>query len=234
MENQVQTVGASVKKFYSDVMEDLLPPDSLDPGKVANSEFILEQFSDVEVCKKLKPMAKKGPLKVDIGQLRKCSKAPGTVEKNHVAKNSRHGTLGVDNPSVSPVQNSSEKVARSELLGPGPFNNRNMLNGLAESAEASVSLGNTDFCSSQDLERNCKTSHQGTPSACSASSDSTHDDLIGHSTNEAATRNEATRDPSMHSLPSDTSLLESGLAQSNEREKSPSSLGGISTVSQGK
>lgn len=37
VENHVQKVRASVREFYSDVMEDLLPPSSLGPEEVANS-----------------------------------------------------------------------------------------------------------------------------------------------------------------------------------------------------
>ncbi|KAJ8435114.1 hypothetical protein Cgig2_020757 [Carnegiea gigantea] len=40
VENQMRTVGASVKRFYSDVMEDLLPPSSLDPMKEEHSSIV--------------------------------------------------------------------------------------------------------------------------------------------------------------------------------------------------
>lgn len=49
----------------------------------------------------------------------------------------------VDNSSASPVKNSSERAAQSELMMiPGPFSNGSygtMLTGLAEPAEASIS-----------------------------------------------------------------------------------------------
>lgn len=233
MENQVQTVGASVKKLYSDVIEDLLPPSSLDPGKVASSEFILEQFSDVEVCKKPKLMIKKENLKVDIGQLRKRSKAPGSIEKNPLAVTSTHGTHSADNSSASLAQDSSEKVARSGLSVPGSFSNRAMLRGSAEPAVPSVSSGNTDYHSSEVSERTFTTFDQETPSACLASSDSAQNNLAGDSTYETETRNKAIPDLSMHRLPSNTSLLESELNQSNEREKDLSSAEGCTAVSQG-
>lgn len=47
VENQVQTVGSSVKKFYSDVMQDLLPPSSMDTAKGADSDLPLELYADV-------------------------------------------------------------------------------------------------------------------------------------------------------------------------------------------
>lgn len=40
VENQMQTVGASVKRFYSDVMQDLLLPSSLDPMKEEHSSIV--------------------------------------------------------------------------------------------------------------------------------------------------------------------------------------------------
>ncbi|XAR72563.1 hypothetical protein NMG60_11019248 [Bertholletia excelsa] len=50
--NQVQTVGASVKKFYSDVMQDLLPPSSVDPVKA--SDLSLNPYGDFGIHKKPK------------------------------------------------------------------------------------------------------------------------------------------------------------------------------------
>ncbi|KAK4794445.1 hypothetical protein SAY86_012439 [Trapa natans] len=199
VENQVQSVGACVKKFYSDVMEDFLPP-SHDPGKVKSFEM-LEQFNDVEVCKKPKPLEVKEPLKVDITQLRKRPKAP------------------------SHVQNSSDIVA------PGSLHDVTMLKGLAESEVASASSGNNDFCSSQVLQRNFVTSRKESPLACLGLSDCTQHDPIGHNSDEAETRDEVTRDPSMHPLPCCTSLPESGLVQNIEWEKTLSSSEGFSVVS---
>ncbi|CAI9299688.1 unnamed protein product [Lactuca saligna] len=44
VENQVQTVGASMKRFCSDVMQDLLPPSSKDLSKVASAELLLNPY----------------------------------------------------------------------------------------------------------------------------------------------------------------------------------------------
>ncbi|KAI4331096.1 hypothetical protein MLD38_029319 [Melastoma candidum] len=44
VEDQVESVGASVRKFYSEVMQDLDPPSSLDPGKVTAPEIALEKW----------------------------------------------------------------------------------------------------------------------------------------------------------------------------------------------
>lgn len=44
VENQVQTMGASMKRFCSDVMQDLLPPSSKDLSKVASAELLLNPY----------------------------------------------------------------------------------------------------------------------------------------------------------------------------------------------
>lgn len=235
VENQVQTVGASVKKFYSDVVEDMLPPSSLNPGKVTNSEFVLEQFNHVEVCKKPKPMIKKEPLRTDISQLQKRSKAAGSVGNNHAVVTSTLGTHGVDNSFPPPVLDGSEKVApRCELFHPGSLNNGTMPKGSVEPAELSVSSEKNDCQSSEVLKRNFDMSHQENPSACLASSESAQGDLTGESNDETETRNEAIPDHLVHYLPSNTSLLESESAQHSGNAKFLSSSEGFSVVSQGK
>ncbi|KAK4796481.1 hypothetical protein SAY86_028807 [Trapa natans] len=230
VENQVQTVGASVKKFYSDVMEDLLPSPSLDPGKVANSEFVLEPFNHVEICKKPKPMIKKEPLKVDIGQFTKRSKAAGIEETNHAAVTSTVGTHVVDNLLPSTVLDGSENVAPpSELFPPTSFNNCTLLNGSVES-EVPVNSGETDYQSSEVLKRNFKMSHQEISSACLASSESDQGDLLDEGNGETETRNEAISIPLVHYFPSNKSLLESESAQRSRSAKSNASIEGLSVV----
>ncbi|KAI3457150.1 hypothetical protein Pfo_013813 [Paulownia fortunei] len=55
VENQVQKVGVSVKKFYSEVMQDLLPPSCVDPVKVAAGDLSLNPYTHTDVNKKPKP-----------------------------------------------------------------------------------------------------------------------------------------------------------------------------------
>nr|XP_016437965.1 PREDICTED: uncharacterized protein LOC107763969 isoform X1 [Nicotiana tabacum]XP_016437966.1 PREDICTED: uncharacterized protein LOC107763969 isoform X1 [Nicotiana tabacum]XP_016437967.1 PREDICTED: uncharacterized protein LOC107763969 isoform X1 [Nicotiana tabacum]XP_016437968.1 PREDICTED: uncharacterized protein LOC107763969 isoform X1 [Nicotiana tabacum]XP_016437969.1 PREDICTED: uncharacterized protein LOC107763969 isoform X1 [Nicotiana tabacum] len=54
VENQVQTVGASVKRFYSDVMLDMHPHCNIDPVKVAATDLSLNPYAHTEIKKKLK------------------------------------------------------------------------------------------------------------------------------------------------------------------------------------
>ncbi|KAJ4849272.1 hypothetical protein Tsubulata_018529 [Turnera subulata] len=55
VENQMQTVGDSVKRFYSDVMEDFLPPSPMDPEKGAFSYLAVEPYADIGHSSKPKP-----------------------------------------------------------------------------------------------------------------------------------------------------------------------------------
>lgn len=82
VENQVQTVGSTVKKFYSDVIEDLLPPPSVDlvKGAVA-SNLPLEQNADVGIYKKPKIGIKEEAMKVNNEQLSESSLATTDLDK---------------------------------------------------------------------------------------------------------------------------------------------------------
>ncbi|KAK4577757.1 hypothetical protein RGQ29_028036 [Quercus rubra] len=54
VEDQVQNVGATVKRFYSDVVQDFTPPSSEDPVKVPASELPVERYSDVGIYRRRK------------------------------------------------------------------------------------------------------------------------------------------------------------------------------------
>ncbi|KAL0328261.1 UNVERIFIED_CONTAM: hypothetical protein Scaly_2258700 [Sesamum calycinum] len=55
MENQVQKVGVSVKKFYSEVMEDLLHPSCVDPMKVPYTDSFFDPYARTDINKKQMP-----------------------------------------------------------------------------------------------------------------------------------------------------------------------------------
>lgn len=52
MENQVQKVGVSVKKFYSEVMDDMRPLSCIDPMSLASDDPSLIPYNDTNVNKK--------------------------------------------------------------------------------------------------------------------------------------------------------------------------------------
>ncbi|KAJ7981566.1 Structural maintenance of chromosomes protein like [Quillaja saponaria] len=82
VENQVQTVGASVKKFYSDVMEDLLPPTSMDSDPKMASKMLTEPNSDVGVCKKSNGSLKEKPVNIHQEKLMKESTVIAHLNKD--------------------------------------------------------------------------------------------------------------------------------------------------------
>ncbi|XP_073124202.1 uncharacterized protein [Henckelia pumila] len=61
VENQAQKVGASVKKFYSEVMQDLLPPSCVDPVKVAAGDLSVNPYAHTDLSKKPKSCLFDGP-----------------------------------------------------------------------------------------------------------------------------------------------------------------------------
>ncbi|XP_011002526.1 PREDICTED: uncharacterized protein LOC105109499 isoform X2 [Populus euphratica] len=64
VENQMQTVSNNVRKFYSDVMQDLCSPDSEDPANGAVSKFPVDSAADVGIY-----------MKPEDGMEEKCGKA---------------------------------------------------------------------------------------------------------------------------------------------------------------
>ncbi|KAB2612578.1 hypothetical protein D8674_034894 [Pyrus ussuriensis x Pyrus communis] len=66
VENQVQTVGASVKKFYADVMQDLVCDSAMDREAVPASGDPVENNFHVDSSKKSKVSKKGEPVKVDV------------------------------------------------------------------------------------------------------------------------------------------------------------------------
>ncbi|KAL2328123.1 hypothetical protein Fmac_021550 [Flemingia macrophylla] len=68
IENQMQAVGESVKKFYSDIVNDLLPPDE----EIA-VECPIDKHADARFCKKTIQVYKERHVKADTKQTTKDS-----------------------------------------------------------------------------------------------------------------------------------------------------------------
>ncbi|KAM1360044.1 hypothetical protein ACFX11_046986 [Malus domestica] len=66
VENQVQTVGASVMKFYADVMQDLVCDSAVDPEAMPANGNPVENNFHVDSSKKSKVSKKGEPVKVDV------------------------------------------------------------------------------------------------------------------------------------------------------------------------
>ncbi|XP_048440078.1 uncharacterized protein LOC103945431 isoform X2 [Pyrus x bretschneideri] len=69
VENQVQTVGASVKKFYADVMQDLVCHSRVDSEIMPAFGYPVENNFHVDNSKKSKVSKKGEPVKVDVEKL---------------------------------------------------------------------------------------------------------------------------------------------------------------------
>lgn len=82
VENQVQNVGESVKKFYSDVVQDLLPPSSVDPVKALTSDLSVDRYSDVGIHKNPEEAVKKVSVRVDVDHLTENSKVIADMDKD--------------------------------------------------------------------------------------------------------------------------------------------------------
>ncbi|KAB1209824.1 hypothetical protein CJ030_MR6G013184 [Morella rubra] len=91
VENHVQIVGESVKKFYSDVMQDLLPPSSVDSLKVPASDSSVERYSASGNCKwtkvghgidNLSPPSWGDSVKETSSELRSGTYSIGSVHNN--------------------------------------------------------------------------------------------------------------------------------------------------------
>ncbi|KAJ7948421.1 Structural maintenance of chromosomes protein like [Quillaja saponaria] len=96
VESQVQTVGKSVKKLYSDVMEDLLPPTSLDSEKIMAAELPTEHNSDLGVCKKSYGSLKEKPVNIYNKQFTKDSNVFVDVNKDASQVKSFNGFRNAD------------------------------------------------------------------------------------------------------------------------------------------
>lgn len=116
VENQMLTVGASVKKFYSEVMEDLLLPSSLDPVKEEKpSESEVQHHVDAPISEKTKVLTEGGSVNSIAEQKVKDSDsvANGDNSVNHGISSS---VCCVNNPYEPKLHNSVEQQCVSDSL----------------------------------------------------------------------------------------------------------------------
>ncbi|KAK9922710.1 hypothetical protein M0R45_031160 [Rubus argutus] len=82
VEDQVQTVGESVKKFYADVMQDMLCNSSLDPEDISASGFPVEHYSEYDNYKKSKIRKKKEHVRVSVEEVNGDSELISVVDRD--------------------------------------------------------------------------------------------------------------------------------------------------------
>ena len=78
----MQTVGESVKKIYSDVMQDLLPPSSYDLDETSAPELPIDQYADAGFSKKSFQGSKKITVKDDTNQMTEDSRINHDVDND--------------------------------------------------------------------------------------------------------------------------------------------------------
>ncbi|CAL1389686.1 unnamed protein product [Linum trigynum] len=123
VENQVQTVGVSMKKLYADVMQDLLPSGSEDPAKGTGCGRAEEVYPDMGIFLMPKPTVRNNHHKVhDKGQLSEPLKSVGAKSPDLPPAFLRH----VDNvfplfqgDTAGGVQGKSTKGSLSRMLDLG-------------------------------------------------------------------------------------------------------------------
>ncbi|KAI4333883.1 hypothetical protein L6164_018638 [Bauhinia variegata] len=119
IEHQVQTVGANVKKFYSDVLEDLLPPSPCDSDETVYSELPEDVYTDVEVCKKSSSSLKETTLSVEAKHPTENSRADHDVKKYLIRAAPNDGFCKADALFISASSNCVKRNKRDSYSNVG-------------------------------------------------------------------------------------------------------------------
>ncbi|KAH6836424.1 hypothetical protein C2S53_016483 [Perilla frutescens var. hirtella] len=117
VENQVQKVGVSVKKFYSEVMEDLSPLSCVDPMSLASDDLSLNPHGHRDVNKKPIPSIldnRRGPKKKENEEQVISSV---TAEKGSSQSGYDVNLISPQSPGILIENKSSEKCAASKKIG---------------------------------------------------------------------------------------------------------------------
>ncbi|GAV60145.1 hypothetical protein CFOL_v3_03676 [Cephalotus follicularis] len=97
VENQVQTVGSNVKRFYSDVMQDLIQPSPMDPMIVAAADLPIEHCTNIGKCKIPKIGMREEVGEANIGRLTEDSKQIANLSRDAAHKPSVKGLFHINN-----------------------------------------------------------------------------------------------------------------------------------------
>lgn len=239
VENQVQNVGETVKKFYSDVVQDLLPPSSFDPVKVQASDLPVERYSDVGIYKKPKIGIKRRSVRVDTED----SKAMADMHKA-VGHSQSLALSGVPRSSEDSVKGTCSELCSGQHGNGGIYNNSNL--GIKENPEnyklppaemsgAVVPINDVDrvssFCELLNENRGASCDHTVTISA-SASVEVRRFDSLAESGNRVENASEHVSDVSMDSASSDMTILINSLEKEGIEMRLPYS-DGLSAESNG-
>ncbi|XP_059452233.1 uncharacterized protein LOC132182885 [Corylus avellana] len=211
VENQVQNVGESVKKFYSDVMQDLLPPSSFDPVKVPASDLPVERYSDVGIYKKPKLGIKRRSVRVGTEKLTEDSKAMADMHKAVGRSQSLHEIHDEDNLFPPSSEDSVKRTCSEFNSNMGIKENAENDNlPLAEMSGAAVPINDVDrvssFCELLNENGGASCDHTVTKSA-SASVEVRRFDSLAESCKRVENASEHGSEVSMDSASSDMTIL---------------------------
>ncbi|XP_030462955.1 uncharacterized protein LOC115682765 [Syzygium oleosum] len=234
VENQVQTVGASVKKFYSEVVDDMLPPSCVDPDKVTAPEFSVVKCNDVQVCKKAKVCRKREPAKA-IYQLNEDSKLLGDVKKDVRHAPCFRGTSCADNTCQTPLQVSALRKASPDLHSGSiddksvpdsaiTVNENSGINGMP-SAETSKVIAPDELEFIGFLTKNDESAHDQTTIASSAPVEINKGDTMENHINDTEGRSRCAPESLGNAPPLSKLVSDQSVATCERETKTPSSSG---------
>lgn len=109
IENQMQSVGASVKKLYSDIVGDLLPSIACGLDEKEDSELPADQCTDAGLRKKPVKIFKERPAKANIKQTTVDSRIDKNADNDCIHDASYDGTCKTDVLFKSSSRNSVKK-----------------------------------------------------------------------------------------------------------------------------
>ncbi|KAK7324688.1 hypothetical protein VNO77_28442 [Canavalia gladiata] len=154
IENQMQTVGESVKKIYSDVMQDLLPPSLCDLDETSVSELPIDQYNDARLPKKSLQGLKKITVKADTNQITEDSRIHRDVDDDVIHAESCDTdalSMSASCNSVkgnSFISNARQYVGSSDIKSNlGSDENQPNENMPTSKTVSEINLSNTDTCS---------------------------------------------------------------------------------------
>ncbi|XP_009786362.1 uncharacterized protein [Nicotiana sylvestris] len=108
VENQVNTVGTNVKRFYSEVLQDVHPQYNIDPVKVAAADLSLNPYAHYEIDKKLKANLK--------GSTRGFSNKLNDDTQVIKGKNKSGGVYKRQNDGIKEIVRDSHPTKKSDAI----------------------------------------------------------------------------------------------------------------------
>ncbi|KAG4986926.1 hypothetical protein AAZX31_12G198300 [Glycine max] len=158
--NQMQTVGESVKKIYSDVMQDLLPPPLYDLDETSASELPIDQYIDAGFSNKSFQGSKKITVKDDTNQTTEDSRIKHDVDNDVIHAKSGDSDALFTSASCNSVKGNSFISHARQYVGStdirsnlGGDENRQNKSIPASKTVSEITLSKADTCStSQSCE----------------------------------------------------------------------------------